>query len=121
MLQPQLIKLIGQANSSGQIPESIVELWQWQSYLRRKRFKGSLIPKFFRRLVFAVGLRPLFVIASAGFLLLFIYYRGLINLTVPEVVLLVVASLYCMWFVLVFIVSGFTDLSSVIKDRTKQA
>ena len=107
VLRPQLLELIHQTASPKQLPESIDALWQWQAYHLRAG-KRPLILRFIRRLIFA-DLKSLFVLASVGFILLFIFYRGVVALTIPEYALLALASLYSASHVIILFYSAFTS------------
>ncbi|MBI3957683.1 MAG: hypothetical protein HY328_02650 [Chloroflexi bacterium] len=100
VLRPQLLKLLLQGRHSEKPPEGIDEVWQWQSYLHKKRLRGYA---FFRIGRMHIDLTPLFVVGSIGFLLLFMYYRGLTNLALPELAVFLLACLGCLWLVLALI------------------
>jgi hypothetical protein len=116
VLRPNLQKLLRQASHSHELPSNLSTLWSWQDYLDKQQRSGSVVSRVFRRFV-AVGLGPLSVLASVGYLLLYLYYRGLWNLDLPEGVLFVLSLIYSAWVVVVYFGAFLVDFWSIVKKQ----
>lgn len=101
VLRPQVVALIQHVHISQQLSEITNRLWQWQSFFQRRQSQGRLLVKLTRTWI-SYGLEPLFVLSSLGFLLLFVYYRGIANWTIPEVIAFVLAVFFSLWIALLF-------------------
>lgn len=114
VLQPRLVGLIRQIDPSAQLSDTVAGLWQWQSYFRKKQLQGRL-PGRLTRIWTTHGLEPLFVLTCLGFLLLFLYYRGTVNWTVPEMISFILAAVFSVWITLLFAWSIAGTLISIVK------
>lgn len=94
-LRLRLINLISAEQSPNILHIDLDWLWQWQLFLRNTR-GGKLHSRLYA--IFSSGMETLFVFVSVGFLLLFLYYRGIIGLSDIEIILIIIATTYCIFF-----------------------
>ena len=100
LLSKKLLALINHANGLEHLPSSLQGLWQRPSYHPQQHQKSSSLSRVTRRLA-RVRLGPLYWAASTGFLGLFVFLRGLQSLMIWEAVIFCLASIYCIWMILV--------------------
>jgi hypothetical protein len=93
VLRPKLDAIFKAVGYAKDVTVDTYQLWQWQSYLAKQEAQGTSLTRFVRGLTRA-GMPFLSIVGSIGFLLLFLYYRGIWGLSQVELVLLLVASLY---------------------------
>lgn len=111
VLSPRLQFLFQKADKHNETQAKLGGYWQWQAYLRNSRKGGSFLYRFSRRISsIAPSILPLF--ASIGFILLFLYHRGLVDLTPPESILFYLSILYCLLTTLVYSVFIFNKRGS---------
>ncbi len=100
-LSSRLQALFHSATKAESLPKDLAGYWQWQAYLKKDRDKGSFLYRISRSLSrTAPAILPL--LASIGFIFLFIYHRGLSGLTLPEHILFYLAVTYSVFAVLAY-------------------
>jgi hypothetical protein len=116
VLRPKLQSLLRQASHPCNLPDGLDMLWQWQGYHTGWQRNSSLLQVIMRR-VAPRGLRQLSLLISAGYLLLFIYYRGWANLLIPETALFLLALLYLAPIVFEIVYNFVLDIRSITRSR----
>jgi hypothetical protein len=102
-LAPRLRAMFDGATRPEMLPDGLNRYWQWQAYLKSDRNKGSFLYRVSKSLSgLAPSLLPL--LASLGFIFLFIYHHGLSSLTIPESILFYLAVVYGLLTLLVYFV-----------------
>jgi hypothetical protein len=117
VLRPKLYTLLRKASHPEEIPEGANNLWEWQHYLVQQARHGSKIHRIARKFAYA-DIGHLSVIGSVGYVLLFLYYRGIFGLSLLEIVLLLVAGIYSAWLLLVYTRSTIGYLKPLVEDQS---